>query len=326
MLEVNNVSFAYDKSEVLKKISFEAQRGEYIALIGESGCGKSTLLEIIYGLIHIDNGTVLWEGNKLLGPSAYLVPGEPFMKYLPQDFDLMPFTTVEENVGKFLPNRFPKEKAARTKELLEVVDMTDFAKVKVKNLSGGQKQRVALARVLAKEPELLLLDEPFSHIDNFRKNNLRRKLFAYLKQKNIGCVVATHDSTDALSFADTILVMREGQLIAKGKPKSLFYNPKTKYIASFFGDVNELKIGLIDQNEKSTDTVILYPQDISIVENSDCSGIVKNCFFKEGFYLTEVLLDRVLIYVSHAYYLKSEQKVCLEVSKELIESRRIVNN
>ena len=102
------------------------------------------------------------------------------MKYLPQDFDLMPYITVEENIGKNISSLDPN-KLNRIKELLEVVDMSDFLKTKVKNLSGGQKQRVAIAKVLANEPEVLLLDEPFSHIDNFRKNNLRRDLFRLSK-------------------------------------------------------------------------------------------------------------------------------------------------
>ena len=209
MLKVENISFGYTSKEVVKNVSFSANKGDYIAIVGESGCGKSTLLEIIYGLLHIEKGAVFWNNKKLLGPKFYLIPGEDFMKYLPQDFDLMPYITVEENIGKNISSLDPN-KLNRIKELLEVVDMSDFLKTKVKNLSGGQKQRVAIAKVLANEPEVLLLDEPFSHIDNFRKNHLRRSIFNYLKSKNILCIVATHDTTDALSFADEILVIRDG--------------------------------------------------------------------------------------------------------------------
>ncbi|MDG1805184.1 ABC transporter ATP-binding protein [Flavicella sp.] len=320
MLELKNVSFAYDKTEVVKDISFSVNQGEYIAIIGESGCGKSTLLEIIYGLLHIDKGSVFYNDEKLLGPNYYLVPGEPFMKYLSQDFDLMPFTSAAENIGKFLPNRFPKEKKERTAELLEVVDMVDFAHVKVKNLSGGQKQRVALARVLAKEPELLLLDEPFSHIDNFRKNNLRRKLFNYLREKNITCIVATHDSTDALSFADKILVMKEGKLVAENPPKILYNTPPSKYVASFFGDVNEIKLDKISKST-SKKTILLYPQDIKIDASSKYKAIVKQAYFMEGIYLIEVIFDDQILFLQHDKYIDSNKTVGIHFSTEIIKLR-----
>jgi ABC-type Fe3+/spermidine/putrescine transport system ATPase subunit len=312
MLVAKKVSFAYDKTEVLQDFSFLAKRGEYIAVIGESGCGKSTLLEIIYGLLHIDKGEVSWEGTKLLGPNHYLIPGEPFMKYLSQDFDLMPFTTAAENIGKFLPNRYPKEKKERTQELLEIVDMVAFANVKVKHLSGGQKQRVALARVLAKEPELLLLDEPFSHIDNFRKNNLRRKLFGYLKEKNIGCIVATHDSTDALSFADKILVMKEGKLVASNSPENLYNNPPTKYVASFFGDVNEIKLKNIKSQHTDDTSVLLYPHDIQVDTNSKLKAQVKQCYLMEGVFLVEVIFMEESIFLHHTEPLKKEEEIGLQ--------------
>jgi ABC-type sulfate/molybdate transport systems ATPase subunit len=217
-------------------------KGQNLAVIGESGCGKSTLLKLIYGLYDLDQGEIFWNKNQVLGPKFHLVPGMPYMKYLAQDFDLMPFITVAENVGKYLSNFYPEEKKARISELLEVVEMSEFANTKVKFLSGGQMQRVALAKVLALEPEVLLLDEPFSHIDNFRKNSLRRRIFSYLKSKNITCVLATHDIHDSLSFADEILVMKNGAIEAKGTPKSVFQNPSSFYTASLFGDVSEIKM------------------------------------------------------------------------------------
>lgn len=320
MLEVNNISFGYDQKEVLQQISFQAKKGEYVAIIGESGCGKSTLLEVVYGLLHIEKGSIFWNGQKLLGPHFYLVPGEPFMKYLPQDFDLMPFTTVAENVGKFLPNRFPKEKLARTTELLEVVDMTSFAEVKVKNLSGGQKQRVALAKVLAKEPELLLLDEPFSHIDNFRKNNLRRKLFSYLKEKNIGCLVATHDSTDALSFADKILVMKSGKIMTEGTPEKLYHAPETKYIASFFGDVNEISCRDLGIKNAERETLLLYPNQLKIVKKSDIKIKIRSSFFKEGVYLIAAELNEQVVFVEHEKRLEKGAEYGIEILKKGLEN------
>ena len=238
MLQVNQLSFSYQSEKTLNSIQFNLERGKHLAIIGESGCGKSTLLKLIYGLHDVDEGSIYWEDTEVLGPKYNLIPGMDFMKYLAQDFDLMPFITVAENVGKFLSNIYPEKKQARINELLEVVEMIDFANVKAKYLSGGQMQRVALARVLALEPEVLLLDEPFSHIDNFRKNSLRRKIFSYLKDKGITTIIATHDSTDVLSFADEVLVMQQGIVVAHERPKDIFEQPKNKYIASLFDDGN----------------------------------------------------------------------------------------
>ena len=215
MLSVQNISFSYLKDTVINNISFNVEKGQNIAVIGESGCGKSTLLKLIYGLYDLNEGEIFYDGNQILGPKFNLVPGEDYIKYLAQDFDLMPYITVAENVGKYLSNMFTKEKDQRIADLLAMVEMSEFADVKAKYLSGGQMQRVALARVLAVEPKGLLLDEPFSHIDNFRKNALRRNLFAYLKRKEITVIVATHDSADALSFADETIVMKKGNLIEK---------------------------------------------------------------------------------------------------------------
>ncbi|MBN8642311.1 MAG: ABC transporter ATP-binding protein [Flavobacteriales bacterium] len=279
MLTVHNLSFSYLKKVTLQNIDFSLERGKNLALIGESGCGKSTLLKLIYGLHDLDKGKIFWNDVEVLGPKFNLIPGVDSMKYLAQDFDLMPFITVAENVGKYLSNIYPDKKKARVMELLEIVEMTDFANVKAKTLSGGQMQRVAIARVLALEPELLLLDEPFSHIDNFRKNSLRRRLFAYLKEKQITCIVATHDSTDVLSFADEVIVMKEGTIIEKGTPKKVFENPVNRYVASLFGDVNEMEI--------DGKTQLIYPHQLKVVEKSNLKVTVVNSYFRGNHYLIE---------------------------------------
>lgn len=313
MLKVENISFGYTSTEVLKNISFKANKGDYIAVVGESGCGKSTLLEIIYGLLHIEKGIVYWNKVKLKGPNFYLIPGEKFMKYLPQDFDLMPYITVEENIGKNISS-LDNNKTARIKELLEVVDMTDFLKTKVKNLSGGQKQRVALAKVIAKEPEVLLLDEPFSHIDNFRKNKLRRNLFSYLKSKNILCIVATHDTTDALSFADEIIVIRNGEIVAKNTPEEIYNNPKNIYVASFFNEINEIPLKLIESSSKSKKPLLLYPNQIKLVEESLIKATVITSYFKGEYYLIEADLNGKIIFFEHFQKLETGLEIGLNIT------------
>lgn len=278
--------------------------------MGESGCGKSTLLKLIYGLYDLDNGQIFWNDNEVLGPKFHLVPGMPYMKYLAQDFDLMPYITVSENVGKFLSNFFIEKKKARIAELLETVEMTEFSNVKAKYLSGGQMQRVALARVLALEPEVLLLDEPFSHIDNFRKNSLRRKLFAYLKEKQITTITATHDDMDVLSFADEVLVMQNGKIVETGTPQKLYENPKNKYTASLFGDVNEIPGNYLGFQDKTVRMV--YPENLKITVNSPLKVTVVKSYFQGGNYLVETKAEFGVVFFQHNDFIEQNTEVFLE--------------
>ena len=305
MLHVKIDSFAYTEEPVLKDLNVKIEAGQHISILGESGCGKSTLLQIIYGLLHVEHGSIFWKDQELLGPNFNLVPGEAFIKYLAQDFDLMPFISVADNIGKHLSRRFMQQRQERINELLEVVDMTAYADQHVKNLSGGQKQRVALARAIAKEPELLLLDEPFSHIDNFRRNALRRKLYAYLKKEGITCITATHDSEEALSFSDEIKMMREGTFIQTDTPEALFENPKDAYVASFFGDINSLEID--DKIE------LLMPHQLLVSESeTELKATVIKSYFKGSYYLIEAFSDKQMVYFNHNTNLKANTTVFLK--------------
>ena len=302
MLHVKHLNFSYHKTPVLKHINFTAKLGEHLAIIGESGSGKSTLLKLLYGEFDLYSGHIYWKDTEILGPNYNLVVGYDFMKYVAQEFELMPFTSVEDNIGKHLSNFFPKEKKARTIELLEVVELTAFAKTKVKTLSGGQKQRVALARALAKQPEIILLDEPFSHIDNFKKQSLRRKVFKYLKEKKITCIVATHDNNDVLGFADKMIVLNNNQIEACDTAEALYKHPKTPLIASFFGEFN-----LINGH-------IIYTHQLQIVEHSNLKATVISSYFKGPYYLIEADLNGDHIYFENTFGLKKNDFVFLEIS------------
>lgn len=302
MLKVSNISFQYaPKKEILSNISFNLKEGQHLCVMGESGSGKSTLLKAIYGLLDLKKGSIYWKNQEVLGPAFHLVPGMSFFKYVAQDFDLMPYTSVAENIGKFLSRFYPEEKEQRTKELLEVIEMSSFANEKVKTLSGGQQQRVAIARALAKEPELILLDEPFGQIDNFKKNSLRRKLFSYLKEKNISCIVATHDGDDALSFADQMMVIKNKKVIAFDSPKNLYKSPPEHYVAALFDDVNEL---YIDGEKK-----LIYPHQIQASKDSLHKVIVKKSFFKGSFWLIEATFNSQVIFFQNTKHLDSEQEI-----------------
>jgi ABC-type sulfate/molybdate transport systems ATPase subunit len=310
MLLVDNIFFSYNKKTAIENVNFSLSKANTVAIIGESGCGKSTLLKLIYGLHDLDEGQIFWNKIEVLGPKFNLIPGMDFMKYLAQDFDLMPYITVAENVGKYLSNIYPEIKKARVDELLEVVEMTEYASVKAKNLSGGQMQRVAIARVLALEPEVLLLDEPFSHIDNFRKNSLRRKLFSYLKDKEITTLIATHDSTDVLSFADEVLVMKNGEIIEKGTPNSIYNNPKSKYTASLFGDVNEISI--------DGKTKFVYPNQLRAVPRSNLKVKIQKSYFRGSHYLIESKSENSTIFFNSNCEIEQNEIIFLDIIDDIL--------
>lgn len=287
MLQVNIASFSYSDKEILKDIRFNLEKGKHLAVLGESGCGKSTLLHLIYGLLHLDHGTILWEGKKLMGPKHNLVPGEPFIKLVAQEYNLMPFISVSENIASHLTRQDQEQDDLRVAELLAVVDLQAYRDTLAKNLSGGQKQRVVLAKALANEPELLLLDEPFSNIDTNRKNKLRRDLYAYLKAKNISCITATHDSEEALCYADKIIIMKDGNVETQGASETLYRNINSSYQAGFFGEVTILSSKLFS-SEGIVKEEFIFPHQLFISDEKTRLEVrVKNSYFRGKDYLIQ---------------------------------------
>jgi len=279
MLSISSVSFRYNKRTVLNAVSVVVNSGDCLAIVGESGSGKSTLLKLIFGQMDVDAGAISWKGQPILGPKNKLVVGHDFMKYVAQEFDLMPYTSVSENIGDYLSNFYPEEKKVRVKELIEVVELEGFENTKVQFLSGGQKQRVALARAIAKRPEIILLDEPFSHIDNFKKQSLRRNLFKYLKANNIACILATHDKDDVLSFADQVMVLHNGSVLTIEGPSYMYSNPAHPLVAAFFGEYSTFKGELY------------YAHQIVLVDNSSLKAVVKSSLYRGNYYLIEATLN-----------------------------------
>lgn len=299
MLKVEIDSFSYSEKTILKNISFSLKPGEHLSILGESGCGKSTLLHLIYGLLHLENGSIFYNEKKLLGPSNTLIPGEAFMKLVAQEFNIMPFTTVAENIGSHLSRLDEIQDEKRIDQLLEVVEMKDYKNTLVKNLSGGQKQRVALAKALANEPEILLLDEPFSNIDVFRKNKLQRKIYSYLKENNISCITATHDSEEALAFSGHILMLKDGAEEMFGSPEFIYKNVSTEYQAGFFGEANLLPKKLFSE-EKTSEIFIVFPQQLEISdEKTSLKVTVNKTYFKGSFYLIEANFEGRTLFFNH---------------------------
>lgn len=304
MLIVKNLSYTYTDTQVLKNIDFFLTEGEILSIVGASGSGKSTLLKAIYGLFDLEQGKISWKGIPVLGPSHNLVPGFAKMKYLAQDFGLMPYMTVEENVGKYLSNLDLPKKRARVAELLEMTLMQDYAKVKPIFLSGGQQQRVGLAQALAQAPEVLLLDEPFSQTDSFLKNTIRQNLFAFLKTHRITALIATHESQEALGFSDRIMIIREGEQVLIDTPERVYHSQDT-YVASLFDLVNKVQV--------AKEQRLYYPHQISVVAQSDWQVQVEDCFFQGSYYLLVCKGAEGRIYVKHTERIEKEKKVFLKI-------------
>lgn len=277
LLEINNLFFSYSAEKPLfQNLNLHFEEGKIIALAGESGCGKSTLLSLIYGLLDWQGGNIIFDGEKLFGPKGNLVPGEAKMKFVAQNFDLMPYATVAENVGKFISNINLAKKRETVAELLEVVGLSEFAHVLPKYLSGGQQQRVAIARALSVLPKLLILDEPFSNLDFPRKIELREKLFRYVKQQNISLIISTHELQDIIPWLDEIVVLQNGAIIQEGNPEQAFKNPYNAYVAKLFGEVN-----IFDEHEIADFQLpkfSYYPKEIRISKSGFEAEVLESRF------------------------------------------------
>ena len=300
MLSIKNVSFNYKEKRILSSISVFVKKGDCLSVVGGSGSGKSTLLKLIYGKMDVCSGVISWNGQSILGPKNKLVVGHEFMKYVAQEFDLMPYISVAENIGAYLSNFFPEQKETRINELLKVVELEAFSNTKVKFLSGGQKQRVALARAIAKQPEIILLDEPFSHIDNFKKQSLRKKFFNYLRSNNITCVMATHDKEDVLPYSDTMVVLENNEVLVEGNPVEIYNNPRHPLVAAFFGDFSVIN------------NTIYYSHQVFVVKKSDLKAVVKQVFYKGSFFLIEAEYNNTIVCFNHTSSIPENTEVYLE--------------
>lgn len=307
LLELNSLFFSYSPEKPLfKNLNLKVDEGKIIALAGESGCGKSTLLSLIYGLLDWQQGEIIFNGKEIFGPKKNIVPGEEEMKLVAQNYDLMPYATVADNVGKFISNINLQEKKQKVDELLQVVGMEEFADVKPKYLSGGQQQRVAIARALSVMPKLLLLDEPFSNIDFSRKIELRERLFNYVKEKNISLLISTHEIQEVMPWLDQIIVLQEGRLIQNDNPEETYRFPYNEYVAKLFGEVNALS----DEQKNALDLNknFWYPNEIQLSENGKPAKVLESRF-AGSHYWNKISVDEVPFVLYSTKKLSDTEKV-----------------
>ncbi|MGW0043792.1 ABC transporter ATP-binding protein [Rhodococcus sp. NPDC003348] len=233
-LEVDGLDKSFGAATVLRHVAFAVEAGSTTAIVGPSGCGKTTLLRLIAGFEKPDAGTIALAGRVVAG-SGWTPAHRRSVGYVAQDGALFPHATVGANVGFGLPRR--ARTASKIAELLEMVSLdSSYATRRPDQLSGGQQQRVALARALAREPDLMLLDEPFSALDAGLRANTRRIVADVLAKAGITTILVTHDQPEALSFADRVAVMSAGRLAQIGTPREIYATPVDVPTAQFIGD------------------------------------------------------------------------------------------
>ncbi len=239
-LEVDHVTCRFDGRDVVHDVSFAVRPGELLCLLGPSGCGKSTTLRVIAGVERQTAGAVRADGATLSDAGTHLPPEARGVGLIFQDFALFPHLTVGQNVAFGL--RGPRaEVQARVAELLDRVDLAGYADKPPHMLSGGEQQRVALARALAPRPRIMLMDEPFSGLDNRLRDGIRDETLQLLKDEGTAVVLVTHEPEEAMRMADQIALMRDGKIVQKGAPYNIYNAPCDKAAAAFFSDINVIR-------------------------------------------------------------------------------------
>jgi len=240
VLELDGVTKRFGPECAVDDLSLSVRDGELLTLLGPSGCGKTTTLRVLAGLERPDDGVVRLDGKPIADAERSRKPEHRDVGIVFQDFALFPHLTVAENVAFGLQDRDADETAARVDDLLALVGLEDQRDSKPAQLSGGQQQRVALARSLAPEPSVLLLDEPFSNLDVRLREQMREEVRAILKEADVTAVSVTHDQEEALSISDRVAVMHEGDVEQVGTPEKVFQHPESRFVASFLGQASFL--------------------------------------------------------------------------------------
>lgn len=295
IISVKNLNKQYQTTQAsgVKNVSFDIKRGNIVAIIGESGSGKSTLLKSIYGLLKPDEGELLFNGKRILGPDEQLIPGHKEMKMVTQDFSLNIYAKVYDNIASMLSNTNVKSKQEKTVEMMERLHIDHLSDKKITELSGGEQQRVAIAKALISDTSVLLLDEPFSQVDALLKNQLRADIKRIASDTGITVILVSHDPADGLFLSDELLILRNGELLQRGAPAEIYNHPDHIYTAQILGNAVVLnaeeaaKLGIA----ATQNYILFYPEWVELKSNWNSRRFeVKDVYYK-GFY-EELLLER----------------------------------
>ena len=270
-IEFKNVSKKFGDFVAIDNLSLKIFEHEFFALLGPSGCGKTTLMRLLAGFDEPTSGEILLDGESIIGLPPYKRP----VNMMFQSYALFPHLTVEKNIAfglkqdKLSKNQIEK----RVQEMLRLVKLESFTKRKPHQLSGGQKQRVALARSLAKQPKVLLLDEPLGALDRKLREETQFELMNLQEEVKMTFLIVTHDQEEAMIVADRIAVMDHGTLQQVATPAEIYEQPATKYVADFIGDINLINSKVVTKEDSLT--TLVYGNDfikIQTLENTELTG------------------------------------------------------
>ena len=246
ILSIRGLSRQFGATLALDRIDLDLQRGEILCLVGHSGCGKTSLLRMIAGIDMPDSGTIVAGNEVLVAPNRFVEPEKRRIGVVFQDYALFPHLTIQENILFGLTGMAREEARQRARTMLQLVGLENMADRYPHMLSGGEQQRIALARALAPKPDILLMDEPFSNLDRGLRARVRHETVALLRKLGIAAVVVTHESDEALSTGDRVVLMRAGQIVQAGSARHLYAAPVNRYAAEFFDHCNLIEGELRD--------------------------------------------------------------------------------
>lgn len=295
LIHLEEIEKRYESGAIaLYPFSLTLNQNQKLGIVGETGSGKSTLLKVMAGMLAPDGGKVIFKGEVLPDPNEQLIPGHPAIAYLSQHFELPFFRTVEEIV--YDPYKISEENVSK---LYKACHIEHLLQADSQQLSGGEKQRVALAKLLVDEPELLLLDEPFSNLDLNHQNLIKRTLESIENEFDTTIVLVAHNPLDVLSWADTVIAMKSGRIIQKDKPFNIYNYPNNEYVAGLFGPYNVLKASnWKNHSGDSKEKVIIRPEAfvVSKKQNNGSEGkVLKVAYFGGYEQLTVLAGDEELI-------------------------------
>ncbi|WP_048602656.1 ABC transporter ATP-binding protein [Rubeoparvulum massiliense] len=286
-LQVQHLYKRFGEEIAIQDLTFNLRKGELAALVGPSGCGKTTTLNMIGGFITPEQGHIILDGIKITGTAPEYRPVATVF----QQYALFPHMTVAENVAyglKHSTHLKRRERVEKTKEMLQLVGLSSYENEQISSLSGGQQQRVAVARALIIQPKLLLLDEPFSNLDAQLRVRMRSELKRLQERVQITMLLVTHDQEEALSIADRVMVMNQGQLEQVGTPAEVYGEPETAFVAQFIGRNNFFHIG--------SDQYYLRPEQIQLSavkqDERGIGGIIEQIQFMGSFLTYLVKTER----------------------------------